>query len=324
MQYPANELPRIHLLGTLVNSTEICFMVTAVHRGSLHCAGTQRWVEEVPGLADNTERRKFSGGFVGRRPVQVVGVVVLGAVVVAILFMLLNWYVAPTKPSEKKDLVLALAQILGGMALLSGLYFTWRTLQVNREGQITERFTRAIDQLGKTDDEGNKLVEIRLGGIYALERIAKESEEDHWPIMEVLTAYVRQHARRRSKQGQEVRRLPGPDIQAIMTVLRRRTRSSGHGEPGYGELERLDLRETNLAGTPLVRANLESAILAGASLEVANLFDANLAGANLAGANLAEAILEGARNLSQEQLEETDGDLSTQLPSHLKPPAHWG
>jgi hypothetical protein len=40
-------------------------------------------------------------------------------------------------------------QILGGAALLSGLYSTWRTLQVNREGQITERFTRAIDQLGQ-------------------------------------------------------------------------------------------------------------------------------------------------------------------------------
>jgi hypothetical protein len=65
---------------------------------------------------------------------------------------------------------------------------TWRTLQVNREGQITERFTQAIDQLGATDDKGNKLFEIRLGGIYALERIARESEEDYWPIMEILTA----------------------------------------------------------------------------------------------------------------------------------------
>ena len=91
--------------------------------------------------------------------------------------MFLNLYVTPTKPGEKKDLVLALAQILGGTALLSGLYFTWRTLQVvNREGQITDRFIRAIDQLGATDDVGNRLFEIRLGGIYALERIARESQ----------------------------------------------------------------------------------------------------------------------------------------------------
>ena len=112
-----------------------------------------------------------------------VRVVALLAVAVAILFFFLNWYIAPKEPADKKDLILALAQILGGTALLSGLYFTWRTLQVNREGQITARFTRAIDQLGATDEEGNKLFEIRLGGIYALERIARESEEDHWPIM---------------------------------------------------------------------------------------------------------------------------------------------
>jgi len=249
--------------------------------------------------------------FFKRRAVRVVGVVALLAVVVTLLFLLLNWYVAPTKPSERKDLVLALAQILGGTALLSGLYFTWRTVQVNREGQITDRFTRAIDQLGKTDDEGNRLFEIRLGGIYALERIARESEEDHWPIMEVLTAYVRQPAPWRPEEGQgseadaavEKKSIedssgesaptevptPDPDIQAIMTVLRRRTRSFGHGEP-----EPLDLH-------------------------AANLREADLWGANLSGANLW-----GAEHLTQEQLEMTTGDDATRLPSDLKPPAHWG
>jgi hypothetical protein len=132
--------------------------------------------------------------FFGIRAVRVVGVVVLFALVIVQLFLVLDWYIAPTKPSQRKDLILTLAQILGGTALLSGLYFTWRSLQVNREGQITDRFTRAIDQLGKTDDKGNKRLEIRIGGIYALGRIAKESKEDYWPIMEILTAYVRQNA----------------------------------------------------------------------------------------------------------------------------------
>src|SRR5829696_6717824 len=160
----------------------------------------------------------------GRRVARALGVLVLFAVVVAPLLVFLNWYVAPTKPSEKKDLVLALAQILAGTALLSGLYFTWRTLQVNREGQITERFTRAIDQLGKTDDKGNKLFEIRLGAVYALERIARESEEDHWPIMEVLTAYVRQHSPRRPEEGQE-----GAEDAAV--EKKSRGGSSGESEP---------------------------------------------------------------------------------------------
>lgn len=61
------------------------------------------------------------------------------------------------------------------------------------QGHITDRYTKAIEQLGKLDgDKPN--IEIRLGAIYALERIARDSPRDHWTIMEVLTAYVRQNA----------------------------------------------------------------------------------------------------------------------------------
>jgi Pentapeptide repeats (8 copies) len=241
----------------------------------------------------------------GKKTARVLGVLALFAVVVALLFLFLGLYVAPTKPGEKKDLVLAVAQILAGAALLSGLYFTWRTLQVNREGQITERFTRAIEQLGATHDDKSKNLELRLGGIYALERIARESEEDHWSIMEVLTAYVRQHAPWRSEPTE----VPGlaADIQAIITVLRRRTRFFGYGEP-----ERLDLHETNLRGADLSSANLRKA----------NLNRANLEKAFLRGANLTNVNLSGAEHLTQEQLHGTTGDENTQLPPDLKPP-YW-
>jgi hypothetical protein len=92
------------------------------------------------------------------------------------------------------------AQIIGGFALLLGLYFTWRRIEISqqeleatRDQQVTERFTRAIDQLGATDD-GNPRLEIRLGGIYALERIARDSPaRDYSTVMEVLTAYVREN-----------------------------------------------------------------------------------------------------------------------------------
>ena len=71
-----------------------------------------------------------------------------------------------------------LAQILGGLALLYGLYLTQRRIvatednvRVAQEGQVTERFTRAIEQLG----DGN--LAIQLGGIYALERLAKDQRK---------------------------------------------------------------------------------------------------------------------------------------------------
>jgi len=255
-----------------------------------------------------------------RRAVRVVGVVALLVVVVVLLFLVLNWYVDPTKPSERKDLVLAVAQILVGTVLLSGLYFTWRTLQVNREGQITDRFTRAIDQLGKVED-GQKLFEIRVGGIYALERIARESEEDYWPIMEILTAYVRQNAPLPPEAGQERTQdatdeqramegprgkseitepsAPDPDIQAIMTILRRRKLYYRHEEPGA-----LDLSKTNLSGADfsgadfsyanLTEANLTEANLRSADLRSADLTGASLTGANLFGADFSYAYLSGA------------------------------
>jgi hypothetical protein len=361
-------------------------------------------------------------GFFGRRAVRVVGVVALLVVVVAVLFLVLDWYVTPRTPGERKDLVLAVAQILGGTALLLGLYFTWRTLQVNREGQITERFTRAIDQLGKIED-GKKLFEIRIGGIYALERIAKESEEDYWPIMEVLTAYVRQNARRQTEEDKEgtedateaqsnmegsrvkwvkleTVETPDPDIQAITNVLRRRKHYYLRGEPEsldfrvtnlsgvdlsgadlreadlrgtslYGaDLTRTDLREASLTDADLREASLYGADLSGASLRSAiivpagvsteevsrelnsgepvsrellsapdlrdadlreadlrgaRLFDGvRLSGANLSGADLSGADLSGAQHLTQEQLEQAEGDENTQLPPPLKRPEHWG
>jgi hypothetical protein len=158
----------------------------------------------------------------GRRMARVLGVLVLATVIVTILFVILNWYVAPTKPSGRKDLVLTLAQILGGTALLLGLYFTWRgqqnaqaQLEINRRGHITERFTQAIDQLGSDN------LEIRLGGIYSLERTAYEDRDHHWPVMEVLTAYVRQHAPRRVREeSSEDAPLPNP------TTLNRISRRS--------------------------------------------------------------------------------------------------
>ena len=88
------------------------------------------------------------------------------------------------------------AQIIGGFGLLLGLYFTWRRVEISQDQQVPERFTRAIDQLGATDDTTSKpRLEVRLDGIYALEQIAWDSpKRDYSTVMEVLTAYVRENA----------------------------------------------------------------------------------------------------------------------------------
>jgi hypothetical protein len=269
----------------------------------------------------------------GRRTARFLGVLGIFAIAVVMLLIVLDWYIDPSKPGERKDLILTLAQILGGAALLSGLYFTWRTVQVNREGQITERFTRAIDQLGETDDKGRKKLEIRLGGIYALERIARDSpERDYSTVMEVLMAYVRENApwppksakppeegsvsdsksndvseqhKDAEPDAEPTPTKPPTDIQAILEVFKRREddrvpeKHRVHVDLQGTDLQGANLAEANLKGAILRRARLEGADLYHAHLEEALLRDshleeAELSGANLEGAHLVRANLKGA------------------------------
>jgi hypothetical protein len=155
-------------------------------------------------------------------------------------------------------------------------------LRLTRQGQMTERFTQAIEQLGS-----DKL-EIKLGGIYSLERTAQEEKNYHWPVMEVLTSYVRRHAARKpDKESRENATTPALDIQAILDVIGRRSeyhRIDKEVEYGTIELNNTDLQGANLKGAYLQRANLQEANLQEANLQEANLQEASLQGANLLGA----------------------------------------
>jgi uncharacterized protein YjbI with pentapeptide repeats len=203
---------------------------------------------------------------------------------------------------------------LGGAVALAGAftggYVGLKQLQINREGQITERFTRAIDQLG------SKELDIRVGGIYALERIARDSQADHSPIMEALTAFLREHAHQNSPsapfqepelQGSAVNGeaatvtdqtgppRPRADLEAALTVIGRRNRQ--HDKPGTAldlsgiYLPRASLQDANLQHAFLHHANLQGVILVDANLQRAFLVDANLQDAALDGANLQHAFL---------------------------------
>jgi hypothetical protein len=85
-------------------------------------------------------------------------------------------------------------KILGGALVAYGLFLTNRRIRVTEDGQVTERFTKAIEQLGSCKADGEPNFDVRLGGIFSLERIARDSEKDHWTVMEVLSAYVRENA----------------------------------------------------------------------------------------------------------------------------------
>jgi uncharacterized protein YjbI with pentapeptide repeats len=181
-----------------------------------------------------------------------------------------------------------------------------RTLELAEQGQVTDRYTKAIEQLG------SNTIDITIGGIYALERIARDSPRDHRTIMEVLAAYIREHSREQwpisgEESGAELpERTTRPDVQAAVTVIGRRdiTHDSGQIDLANVNLSGADLRGAELAHANLIRANLTrvsaaqtnlaDANLPGANLTEVDLSGANLSGANLPGANLPRAFMPGA------------------------------
>jgi len=194
---------------------------------------------------------------------------------------------------SRKILVL----FLGIAALLAAFYLTLDKLKVTLEMQLADRFVQAVDQLGKED------LELRLGGIYALERLARRSEQEYWPIMQILTTFVRERA---SMENARALTAPpnklAPDVQAALDVIGRRRHAYNDGEN-----QRLDLR-----GTDLRRANW-----AGAKLEGAILSNVHLEEANLAGIRLDDAILRGSY-LDHANLTEAKMERTFLLNTHLK------
>jgi uncharacterized protein YjbI with pentapeptide repeats len=186
---------------------------------------------------------------------------------------------------------------------------------IAEKGHVTERFSKSVEQLG------NERMAVRLGAIYALEQVAKDSPaEYHWPIMETLTAFVRQgdptpvvpdhdakvepsqedeglggetaSTGNENREG-EVNGAPEPklppinaDISAAVAVMARRNIGN---DP---DSRFLDFSGANMTGLSL--ANVEPRNLAKAQFGQANLEGARLRDANMKGANLFETNLKGA------------------------------
>jgi len=213
-----------------------------------------------------------------------------------------------------------LLQGIGGVVLLAGVYVTWRQLQENiqagheqrdldRQGQITERFTRAVEQLA------NERLAIQLGGISALDRIAAESPRDRKAIVDILAAAIRTQspwpppAQNPFPADYPIAKVPpmrvrAPSVQSALNVVGRWGPTPAQEQVWpTADLTDADLRMANLEGAHLWRVRLHRANLAGA----------NLSGADLRGADLTEAVLVEA------DLQEAVADATTWWPSGFQP-----
>jgi uncharacterized protein YjbI with pentapeptide repeats len=228
----------------------------------------------------------------------------------------------------QNDTRATLLQAFGGLILVAGAVATWRQVHLSRHGQLTDRMTRAVDQMASDN------IYVRIAGIYALVRLHKDSSEDRQTVTDILTAFIRtrvpwttppqlnhQHDTPPFEDGMLRLGLRAEDVQMALYKLGDRPHPEAE-RPLYlsfadlriASLARRDLRgafcqNTNLAGawlqgaqldgaflkaTDLRRAQLEGARLANAKLNNAHLQGANLQGADLSGADLRQACLDGA------------------------------
>lgn len=251
------------------------------------------------------------------RTVAVAAVIV--ALLAGVLFLprlLRDWDLAGGQPGDRaravNDIRDSLLKALGGLVVVLGALLTWRQLQLNRHGQITEAFASAITQLGDAS------LDVRLGGIYALERIARSSPADLQAIEEVLCLFVKNRASGRSGP-------PRPceiDVNTVLTVLGRR-RTAGPARPllldrvglvdarlRYAHLAEADLHFADLTGAVLRGADLTRADLTGTSLRQTVLVETTLHQADLRDAVLVEAMAEEAdlrgTDLTRANLTDTD------------------
>jgi hypothetical protein len=171
-------------------------------------------------------------------------------------------------------------QGLAGLVVVAGTAATWWQLQISREGQITDRFTKAVDQVGSSN------VDVRIGGLYALERIARNSAADRNAIQFLLGAFVRTHmpwpvgAPGGPQHPTPVVDEQLPWMRVRLPISRRPMGVLGRLPPSRDEtvisLSRVDLRsialrDARLSGSRFRYANLARSVLGGVWLEGSDL-----------------------------------------------------
>ena len=250
------------------------------------------------------------------------------ALIVLSIMVFPHLIVSKTAGMPRKDVLEAenavrntlLTGIAGSLFIVTAL-FTWRQIQISQEGQITDRYETAVRQLaGSTPTE-------RIGGIYALGRIAEDSRRDEPTVVELLASFCRNIARASAETANAHSsvylsdRLP--DVQVALEVLGRAEllsppRLDGADISG-AYLGEASLNRARFAWTNLAGARFQQADLRGAIFREANLTNTNFIGADLSGADLSQADLTGA-DLRNANLTGIGYDERTRWPEGFDPP----
>ncbi len=153
-------------------------------------------------------------------------------------------------------------------------------LRLGEQAQITDRFTKAIEQLG------SKETSIRLGAIYALERIGFDSVRDVQAIIEILAAFVRNNCARPSGNLQSEASIDtslASDVLAAIKVLIRVKNIDGV------ETRKVDLRNCHLPNLELDNITVRGFELNGSDLSGQSFRDVRFVNCEFDDANFSKS-----------------------------------
>lgn len=185
-------------------------------------------------------------------------------------------------------------------------------LRLTEQGQVSERFSRAVDQLGATNKGGSPATDVRTGALFSLMRIGIDFETHRQPALLVAITYVtnnyraptapRPHGCRAKfdRKRPDIATALGFVLHRIAAKLDERELSGLRGADLNGLaldgliLNRFDLRNVKFRDASLERAHFHNAQLPFADLGRACLTGADFSAASLQGANFRQAVLHGA------------------------------
>ena len=176
-----------------------------------------------------------------------------------------------------------------------------KTAALGTKGNITTRFKNAIEHLGGESES------IRMGGIYGLYHVVRESREYADTVCKILYSHaksimVESEYAEKEKPSNEIAAIldvlfpiisdgENPKVEVLFTEVN----ASGWDLHG-ADVSSRDMRHIHGSTVNLSKANLDKADMSKVKLTKVNLSEARLLEANLSGANLQRV------NLSEAQL----------------------
>ena len=240
-----------------------------------------------------------------------------------------------------------------GFATMGAGYFWWgrnralkQQAETDRIRLIDERFSDAVKLLSQNDENGKPAIATRIGGIFMLEKLAKNFDSEYLAqVVKTLIAYIKENIQLTAKmplaesKPLEKTRSLGEDVKTAFDVIgkllglykQRKMEQFGLSIDNFNFyrhdfswlflslVEGIDFCNYILASVDMRGAMLVHLDFRGASLSYAKLRESFLGGANLQGVILKRAELQGA-DLSDAKLLYADFsgaelDADTKLPS---------